>query len=326
MKQLLISVILPVYNRIEHLGKAVDSVLAQTYKNWELIIADDASHEETRNFLEKYSDLDNIKIYSNTENLGLFANLNLAITRSRGAYIMLLCSDDFLLPQCLETSMERIQAFPEVGLFLSAFNVVDLNDQEIPSLSIFRYEHYLSAPVQLMKPNETLPLLLKHGSINGNITGMLFTKNIYNQVGQFKEDLVQVGDWEWLYRVVRSNCIVMSTDPIATVRLHERQLSALNFKEASNSLECIEMLNILLKDETIAKLDYASSRVLYTMQFHLWYALKFLLKGNIKEALIIIQAIHNFTGIRNTFLAMIKWLPKRLHVYINKYSSHYLND
>ena len=65
----LVSVVLPVYNRPEYLSKAIDSVLNQTYKKWELIIADDASDKETRELYRKYSSIPQIKVYSNSKNL-----------------------------------------------------------------------------------------------------------------------------------------------------------------------------------------------------------------------------------------------------------------
>jgi glycosyltransferase involved in cell wall biosynthesis len=107
-----VSVILPVYNRHKYLGKAIDSVLRQTYRNWELIIADDASSQETQNFLQQYTNIPKVRIEYNPQNLGLFANLNKAMSSCKSDYILFLCSDDFLMENCLEINIDLIQPKP----------------------------------------------------------------------------------------------------------------------------------------------------------------------------------------------------------------------
>jgi glycosyltransferase involved in cell wall biosynthesis len=318
MQEPLISIILPVYNRLEYLSQAIDSVLNQTYNNWELIIADDASDVATQEFLNRYDRVSNIKVYSNPQNLGLFSNLNQGIRRSQGKYILLLCTDDFLLPECLQTSLSLLEAHQDSGLVLSAFRSVDAEGRELPSGAIYYYDRFLSKPLQLLKSEEVLPLLLKYGSINGNLSGMFFTRSLYERVGGFREDSIQIADWEWLYRVAKQSSILMSKTPVAVVRSHPRQLSAVNFKNLRNSLEVIEMVGILLRDPQLAKLESASQSALHIMQFHLWYAFKFALKGYWQQALTIAKEIERVTGFFNTFWAMLQWLPQRWQVYQEK--------
>jgi glycosyltransferase involved in cell wall biosynthesis len=318
MQEPLISIILPVYNRLEYLSQAIDSVLNQTYKNWELIIADDASDDNTKKFLNRYDQFSNIKIYSNPQNLGLFPNLNLAIRQSQGEYILLLCTDDFLLPECLHSSLSLLETNQDTGLVLSAFKAVDAEGRELPSGNIYYYDQFLSKPLQLLRSEEVLPLLLKYGSINGNLSGMFFTRSLYERVGGFREDSVQVADWEWVYRVAKQSSILMSKTPVAVVRSHAQQLSAVNFKSFRNSLEVIEMVGILLRDPQLAELESAFQWALHIMQFHLWYAFKFLFKGYWQQALTVARAIDKVTGFVYTLWAMLRWLPQRWQVYQQK--------
>jgi glycosyltransferase involved in cell wall biosynthesis len=318
MQEPLISVVLPVYNRIEYLGQAIDSVLTQTYKNWELIIADDASDENTKEFLAQYNEISNIRIYSNPKNLGLFTNLNQAIRQSKGECLLLLCSDDLLLPECLQNSLSFLRNNSQVEIVLSAFKVIDLNGEELPSASIFYYNQIISQTSQLLNSNEVLPLLLQHGSINGNLSGMFFTRKLYEKVGGFREDSVQIADWEWVYRVAKITPIFMSKIPVAVIRSHQKQLSAVNFKNLRNSLEVIEMVSILLKDPILVELDAAPRWALHIMQLHLWYALKFALKGYLKEAFTLAQAINQVTGFGKTLWAMLRWLPQRWQIFRQK--------
>ncbi len=317
-KSPLISIILPVYNRHHYLKQAIDSVINQTYQNWELIIADDASAPDTKKILNDYTSLSKIKIIHNETNLGLFANLNQAIKHTSSSYIVLLCSDDFLLPHCLETSIRLITSNSNVNLILTAFNAIDGNGIEIPSGSKHWHDQMISNSLQKLSSSESIPLLLKFGSINGNITGMFFTRYLFESIGGFKENWTHAADWEWVYRACKRSDVLLSKMPIATVRSHDEQLSGVNFKNISNSLEVIEMVKILLNDSYIANIKKSKKWALQIMQYHLWFAFKFFFQGRFQNALKIVKAIHEVTGFNQTLFALIKWLPNRWQIYIGK--------
>jgi glycosyltransferase involved in cell wall biosynthesis len=310
----LISVVLPVYNRPEYLGKAIDSVLNQTYPKWELIIADDASDRETRELYRKYGSIPQIKIHFNSENVGLFPNLNQGIVRCEGAYIVLLCSDDFLFPGCLEVNLNLAQDYPSAGLILSPVEVVDGNDRPLPSYSVGYYDDFAKKQRQLFEPHETIPLLLKYGSINCSLTGMFFPRTVFHQAGGFREDWKHAADWEWIYRVCRFHPILISKTPVATVRFHTGQLSGVNFRNLRDSTEAIEMVRMLLADPIVSRVDAAPRWAVHTLQYHLWFALKLAVHGNLR-ALTLLRNIDQVTGFPNTLWAMLRWLPERWRVY-----------
>ena len=90
-----VSIILPTYNSINNVEKAIKSVLKQTYKNWELIIVDDNSIDNTRSLLKnKYSKYKKIKIIYNKKNLGPGLSRNKGLKQSRGRYVAFIDSDD----------------------------------------------------------------------------------------------------------------------------------------------------------------------------------------------------------------------------------------
>jgi glycosyltransferase involved in cell wall biosynthesis len=314
----LVSVVLPVYNRHQYLGQAIDSVLAQTYKNWELIIADDASDNLTKEFLEKYKKKSKLTIYRNSKNMGLFPNLNKSISRCNGNYILLLCSDDYLLPDCLYNYINLIREYADAKLILSKLGCVNSLGNKLPDPSYIRlsnnYDHF-PEKTQLLPPDKTLPLLLQYGSINGNLTGMFFNREVYEQVGNFNETCQQVADWEWLYRVAKFNPILIYTETLAVIRSHPEQLSGVNFRNLSNSLEVAEMVTRLLADPYISQLKAAPCWALHIMQLHLWFAFKLAFQGHWTEALIITKAVGRTTGFTKTLWSMLRWLPQRLQVY-----------
>ena len=108
MNEDLISIIIPVYNRKKFIAGAIDSVLAQTYKNLELIIVDDGSTDNLGEVLERYKDYQNVRIFNN-ENHGCSYSRNYGIEKSRGKYILFVDSDDWIEKDMVETLYEKIK-------------------------------------------------------------------------------------------------------------------------------------------------------------------------------------------------------------------------
>lgn len=110
MQNSVISVVTPTYNRAHTIKRAIDSVLYQTHSNWELIIVDDGSTDNTRGFIESYPD-ERIK-YFYVKNGGPSKARNYGVSKSKGKWIMYLDSDDELLPECMETMLEWLGRNP----------------------------------------------------------------------------------------------------------------------------------------------------------------------------------------------------------------------
>jgi len=116
----LVSVLITAYNREKYIFNAIDSVIASTYKNIELIVVDDCSSDLTYDIAKKYEKNDGIvKIYRNNRNLGQFKNRNYAATLSNGKYLKFLDSDDMIYPYGLEVMVNCIERYPNSGIAIS---------------------------------------------------------------------------------------------------------------------------------------------------------------------------------------------------------------
>lgn len=315
--QPLISVVIPTYNHGKYLEEAIKSVVCQNYENWELIISDNASTDNTRQILKSYQDYPQIHLNLNSHNLGIFANLNLAISKCAGDYIIVLCSDDYLLPNCFKINLDMLTEHSNAKLALGSFNVIDAAGQSVPS-QLVEFYNLLGETPKYLTPQESIALLLQHGSLNQGLTRIFFAKELYQQAGTFNESWRHAGDWEWLYRAARCSPIVISGTPVAAIRSHSGQQSGVNFQNLTTSLEVAEMVKILLADPDISQIDAAKRWASHLMQFQLWHALKFALRGNFAKALTVAKAVHQTTGLPNTIMAMISWLPERWQVYRHK--------
>ncbi len=115
----LVSIIIPVYNRERLVAKTINSVRCQSYNNWECIVVDDGSHDETVKIVQRYCMLDErVKLISRPEERikGASTCRNIGVEYSKGDCLIFLDSDDLLASRCLKERLKVLQEFPEVDL------------------------------------------------------------------------------------------------------------------------------------------------------------------------------------------------------------------
>jgi glycosyltransferase involved in cell wall biosynthesis len=117
--QPLVSVVTPVYNGERHLAECIESVLNQTYENWDYVIVNNRSTDRTLDIAQDYAERDRrIRIYNNETFLSLFGNHNNAVRQiaDRSKYCKILQADDLMFPECLAEMVKLAEAHPSVGL------------------------------------------------------------------------------------------------------------------------------------------------------------------------------------------------------------------
>ncbi len=180
----LVSIIMPTYNRAKIISNAINSVLNQTYTNFELIIVDDGSTDNTLSILENYDD-DKIKIVNSILNKGASHARNLGLKASEGEYIFYLDSDNDWHPNYLKGM---------VGAFL-----------ELPDADAIYSGQYLFRNL-----NDNHPFAMRFGSFNKSllkncnyidINCFAHKKEVYNQIGGFDECLQRYVDWDYILKI-----------------------------------------------------------------------------------------------------------------------------
>ena len=119
-----LTVLMSVYNGEKYLREAVDSILSQTFRDFEFLIINDGSSDGTAQILESYDD-PRMRIVYNEENIGLTRSLNKGLKLARGEYIARMDADDISLPERLEKQVEFLDAHPEVGVLGTWVEVID---------------------------------------------------------------------------------------------------------------------------------------------------------------------------------------------------------
>jgi hypothetical protein len=130
-----VSVVMSVYNGERYLREAMDSILNQTFRDFEFIIIDDASTDGTAGILQGYDD-PRIVLLTNANNIGLTESLNRGLGSARGKYIARMDADDISLPKRLEKQVAYLDAHPEVGLLGTWAEVIDDEGAKLSTLCL----------------------------------------------------------------------------------------------------------------------------------------------------------------------------------------------
>lgn len=176
----LISVVIPTYNRIQYLGETIQSIVNQTYKNWECIIVDDGSSRESIDQIEYLTNSDTRIVFKQRDNLpkGAATCRNLGWQSAKGDYVIFLDSDDLLAPHCLEKRIEIIAHQPDL-------------DFSVFQMLIFSGEPGGTEESFLWNIEKKEPDLQRFLRLDGvwSITGPIWKKEALKKIGGFNENL-----------------------------------------------------------------------------------------------------------------------------------------
>lgn len=187
----LVSVIIPFFNAKRFVQEAIESVLAQTYKEWELLLVDDGSTDRGSSIALSYVEKEPTRIryfeHEGHENRGLSASRNLGIRNAKGEYIAFLDADDVWLPRKLQEQVGILASFPEAAIVYQTGQV--WYGWTGNSADIRRdYMQDLSVPVNtLVKPPRLVGLFLRSEGTVPSIASILARRRIVRHVGGFED-------------------------------------------------------------------------------------------------------------------------------------------
>lgn len=242
-----VSIIIPVYNGSNYLKEAIDSALAQTYKNIEIIVVNDGSTDGGKTSAVAKSYGDKIR-YFEKENGGVSTALNYGIEKMTGKYFSWLSHDDRYYPNKVEFQMNSIKDYDENTILYSNCDLIDENSVKF---SDFKLNHDLLTK----KPDYAL----LRGAING-IT-LLIPKKAFDEYGKFDEKLRCTQDYEMWFRMLDKYTFVHQEEIIASSRVHSRQVSVTSPKVLTEGNEFWTRMPIEYPLER--KIKYESSEILF---------------------------------------------------------------
>jgi glycosyltransferase involved in cell wall biosynthesis len=297
MAQPAISIVMPVHNGRSFLRRAIESVLRQEFQNFELVIWNDCSTDESQDVINDFAD-PRIRTFSSQRNGGLFKTLNLGIQVSSAPLIRLWCQDDEMKPKCLATEVDFHSRFPEVGFGFSLYDVID--EQGMVTIPAAPSPH---GP--LLSRELANQLMFYHGSIPGNISNVVLKRSVLEDVGLFREDLVIAGDFEMWVRIAERYPLGFISEPLIFVRGHAGQLSNGAGSYVTAMREEEPLYHLLAQRLPLDLQRYARSYdLLHRYPMYLNHAVSRLLSADVADARSAYQA---FTHSRHPLVAALFW-------------------
>lgn len=310
-----IAVILPVYNGGEYLRLSVQSVLDQSFQEFEFYIVDDCSTDQSWAYLNSLRDK-RIRLFRNDINKGLFYNLNFLIQSSGNALIKLWAQDDIMYPECLEKTVVFHKKHPQIGFSYSGRHHIDENGIIIQSEFIDRTPEIVSTKLHSR-------IAFYTGSIAGNIANVTLNRHALNKVGLFREDMKISGDFDMWVRLARDHDIGFINAPLIQLRDHKSQLSRQERYYIFHLKEDLQVYRYLLNYVTTE--ECVEGRLLlrnYKLLFYFMLMGKALIKGRFKTFL----AFYNtLSGFDNIGLLTICFLRQRVFQR-NRYQSPFRDN
>ncbi|MCU0546424.1 MAG: glycosyltransferase [Oscillatoriaceae cyanobacterium Prado104] len=232
-----VSVIIPAYNGDRYIAQAVTSIIDQTYTNWETIVVDDGSTDNTREVLQPYLErnLDRIR-YVYQDNQGVAAARNSGIREAKGELIAFLDQDDFCLPDKLAAQVALFDAHPSLGIVNSGWRIVNEQGEKIFDVTPWEYLPQLDLKTWIVY----LPLLP---------SAMMFSRQWLERVGGFNSEYDSVDDADLILRLALSGCeAIWLRQVTAYYRQHGQNVSVQRAQKQAN-------LAIKLKQNLFSRTD-----------------------------------------------------------------------
>lgn len=218
----LVSVVIPVFNGVNYLRDAIESVFAQTYPNIELIVVDDGSTDSTWEIIESYGE----RVCAiHKDNGGVASALNMGIRQASGGFVAWLSHDDLFLPDKIAMQISFLKGHPEFGLCYTDFEIINASGER---LKIYRAPWYSSA--------ELPRRFLSDMHINGST--VLMRKSCFERTGGFNDRLPHTQDLDMWLRIAEQSELGHLAEVLVKFRSHSEQ-GSLNFELQIEDEQCL---------------------------------------------------------------------------------------
>ncbi|SDB64989.1 Glycosyltransferase involved in cell wall bisynthesis [Flavobacteriaceae bacterium MAR_2010_188] len=316
-----VSVIVPNYNHEKFLAPRLESIVNQTYKDFELIILDDASTDNSLEIIENYVNHfpGLIKFYPSDQNSGSpFIQWDKGIKCAEGEYIWIAESDDFASIYFLEYLVPLLEENKEVGIVCAKSNAINANGIEISEVHpIFRgFEPQLfTTNVSLTKYFKGIRFIendLVYRCLIPNVSGILIRKSNYLGAGGLNLDYKRNGDYDLYFRLLSFSDIIFYNRTLNNTRYHDEKLTA------SNNAQSFKELSSILKP-IFNTLKLSSSKRLEIMSFYFTvYKYDIFLNDtfSVIEKIKIFKNLSSLSGELN--IKFFKFCLQRLKIYLAK--------
>jgi len=213
-----VTVLIPTFNGAEYLAAAIDGVLSQTVSDFELIVLDNASTDNTPDIMARYTD-PRLRTFRNENNLGFLGNVSKGRQLARGEFLVDIGSDDIWEPSMLARALDFFIAHPSVSFLHTAATWINETDEPIGQITV---------PWRtLTTGRDAFVEVFKYGFC---FSGMFMRKHLLDAFGPINPSFDEMLDLWWFLRLSLRGDVGYIHDPLVRFRLHGRSLSAALYK------------------------------------------------------------------------------------------------
>lgn len=232
-----VSILLPNLNNIPFLEERIETILNQTFTDWELIIVDSYSNDGAWELLQEYARQNNKIKISQAPRKGVYAGINDCLKLSRGEYIYIATSDDTMMPKCLEKMVKAMDAYPKCEICHTLLQVIDDEGKEIPNWwnrtpPARFYGELVNKPHIRLAPYDGI-LYCALRTVYISLTQLLIRRSVFDKVGLFPTTWGSEGDFEWCMRAALVCNTIHIPETLATWRIHSQQATKTSISRTS---------------------------------------------------------------------------------------------
>lgn len=285
----MISVVLPTYNGETYIRESVDSILVQTYQNFELIIVDDCSTDHTPEILEKLAECDRrIRVIHNQENQKLPKSLNIGFAEASGQFFTWTSDDNKYEREALEKMLDLLISEPETDIVYAYYDLIDSEGKIISDEK--HWETLRNRDIDLMNANPDGELWNWAGAC------FLYRRKVHEKLHGYDETLFLAEDFDFWVRALRYFKYKQLKQCLYQYRMHEHSLTA------TRELEILEKVALIIQreiDEGYLKENYGRCRQLAWIYYRL---------GKEKEYKKAYKRLKNICKMENRRMAFTYWM------------------
>ncbi len=245
----LISICLPNLNTRPFLEERMETLLAQTFTDWELIISDNYSDDGSWEFVQKFKNDPRVHLFQ-TPRMGMYANWNECVRCAQGRYVYIATSDDTARPELLERLAAPLERRPDLHLAMCDFDAIDeagrAQDPPLQQWQIAFYKEWMTMPSIRNGRTEVL-MHACFGPTWHTMTSVLIRRSLLERTGLFRTDCGSIADYDWDLRASLATDIAFVPGRLATWRVREGQATVRVFGPEFNR-DMLAMLECVLHD------------------------------------------------------------------------------
>lgn len=228
------SICIPAFNAGLFLADTIESVLSQSFNDYELIIVDNASTDQTASLLSQYTD-SRIRLFSNSQTLPAHQNWSRAVTLATGEWTKLLCADDLLKPDSLQKIHDDLKKYPELSVHAGRRDIIDESGKVVRSASIQFQGH------SILKLTDVIEKVLRTGTNPlGESMCITWKTELTKQVGPFSDKWRYFIDLDYWLRLAQQSPLYYTSEVLGSFRVSSGSwTSSIGFRTTREAKEFI---------------------------------------------------------------------------------------